>query len=86
MMVTVKKVHQIITKLDKPNGARAHSSSVLHALIAHNQLPFFKIFSNFVHFCPNFQMFCPFSTFICPFSEKWLPMPLLSRIGPGCTY
>ena len=31
---------------------------------------FFKIFSNFVHFCLNFQIFCPFwpfLTFSCPF-------------------
>ena len=26
-------------------------------------LPFLKIFSNFVHFCPNFQIFCLFFTF-----------------------
>ena len=82
----IRKVHQIFTKPDKPNGARAYSSNVLYVIIAHNHLPFFKIFSNFVHFCPNFQIFCPFSTFLCPFSQKWLPMPLLSRIGPGCSY
>ena len=81
----IRKAHQIITKPDKPNDARAYSSSVLHAIIAHNHLPLFKIFSNFVHFCPNFQIFCSFSTFPCPFSEKWLPIPLLSRIGLGCT-
>ena len=39
---------------------RAYSSSLLRAIIACNHLPFFKIFSNFVHFCPNFQIFCPF--------------------------
>ena len=43
-------------------------------------LPFFKMLSNFVHFCPNFQIFCPFFPIFCPFSEK-LHMPLLSRIG-----
>ena len=52
---------------------RAYSSSFLRAIIARNHLPFFKIFSNFVHFCPNFQIFCPFLNFFvlfCPFSEK----------------
>ena len=39
---------------------RSFSSSFLQAIIARNQLPFFKIFSNFGHFCPNFQIFCPF--------------------------
>ena len=45
-------------------------------------MPFFRIISNFVHFCSNFQIFCPFSTFPCPFFWKIAPMPLLSRIGP----
>ena len=52
---------------------RAFSSGSLHAIIAHNHLPFFKVFSNFVHFCPNFQIFCPFLplfNILCPFSEK----------------
>ena len=56
------------------------SSSSLPAIIAHNHLPTFKIFSNFVHFCPIFKyfaLFYPFLTFFlplfalfCPFSEK----------------
>ena len=53
--------------------SRAFSSSLLRAIIAFNHLPFFKIFSNFVNFCPNFQIFCPFLSFFnifCPFSEK----------------
>ena len=34
-------------------------------------LPFFKIFSNFSYFCPNlFCPFCPFLLFLCPFFEK----------------
>ena len=52
---------------------RAFSSSSSSAIITHNHLPFLKIFSNLVHFCPNFQIFCPFLsflTFFCPFSEK----------------
>ena len=36
-------------------------------------MPFFKIFSNFVHFCPSFQIFCSFS-------EKLHQCP--SRINP----
>ena len=39
---------------------RAYSNSLMRVKIACNHLPFFKIFSNFVHFCPNFQIFCPF--------------------------
>ena len=54
---------------------RAYFSSLLCAIIARNHLLFFKIFSNFVHFCPNFQVFCPFSTFPCPFFEKSHPCP-----------
>ena len=54
---------------------RTYSSSVLHAIIICNQQPFFKIFLNFVHFCPNFKIFCPFSTFLCPFLEKSHPCP-----------
>ena len=57
----IRKVHRIITKPNKPNGVKAYSGSLLHAITAHNHLPFFKIFSNFVHFCPNFQIFSLFS-------------------------
>ena len=55
---------------NNPDGNRAFSSSLLRAIIAHNHLPFFKIFSNLEHFCPNFQIFCPFLTSFCPFSGK----------------
>ena len=71
-------------------AARAFSSSLLRVIIAHNHLPFFKIFWNFVHFCPNFQIFCScllvfnnFLPFFCPFFWKFACMPLVSRIGPG---
>ena len=50
--------------------SRACSISLLRAIITRNHLPFFKIFSNFVHFCPNLQTFCPFLTSLtifCPF-------------------
>ena len=40
----IRKVHQIITKPNKPNGVKAYSSSLLHAIITHIHLPFFKIF------------------------------------------
>ena len=40
---------------------RAYSSSLLCVIIAYNHLPFFKIISNFVHFCANFLIFYPFS-------------------------
>ena len=65
---------------------RAFCSSLLHAIIAHNHLPFFKTFLNFVYFCLNFQIFCPILTFFYPFLSffwKIACMPLLSRIGPG---
>ena len=51
---------------------RAFSSSLLRAIIVRNHLPFFKVFSNFVHFCPTFQIFCPFLTFFCPFFPLFL--------------
>ena len=58
---------------------RSYSRSLTWAIIARNHLPFFKMFSNFVHFCPNFQIFCLF----LPFFWKIARMPLLSRISPG---
>ena len=74
--------------LIKVSVNRTYSSSLLHAIIACNHLPLFKIFSNFVHFCPDSQIFCPFFpvehflSFFCPFFWKIARMPLLSRIGP----
>ena len=55
---------------NNPDGKRAFSSSLLRAIVTRNHLPFFKIFSNLVHFCPNFQIFCPFLTFFCLFYGK----------------
>ena len=81
----IRKVHRIITKPNKPNGVKAYSNSLLHAITAHNHLPFFKIFSNFVHICPNFQIFFPFSTFLCPFSEKSQPL-LFTFQNRHCVY
>ena len=48
---------------------KAYSGCFMHATLARMRLPFFKIFSNFVHFCPNFTIFCPFSekSHLCPF-------------------
>ena len=42
---------------------RAYPSCFMHAIVARMRLPFFNIFSNFVHFCSNFQIFCPFFAF-----------------------
>ena len=53
---------------NNPDGKRAFSSSLLNAIVACNHLPFFKIFSNLVHFYPNFQILCLFLTFLCLFS------------------
>ena len=66
---------------NNPDGKRAFSSSLLCAIVAHNHLPFFKIFSNIVHFCPNFQIFFLFLTFFLPFFWKITCMLLISRIG-----
>ena len=44
-----------------------YSSSLVPSITACNHLPFFKMFSNFVHFCPNFQIFCPF---FCPLNNR----------------
>ena len=55
---------------------RAYSRKLLRAIIAHNHLSFFKIFSNFCTFSPLLNIFLPFFWKIA-----W--MPLLSRIGPG---
>ena len=71
--------HQMMTVI------RALSSSLLRAIITRNHVPFFKIFSNFVHFWANFQIFCSFFDLFkhfFPFFWKIAPMPLLSRIGP----
>ena len=64
---------------------RAYPSCFMHAIVARMRLPFFKIFSNFVHFCSNFQIFYPFFAFFFffPFFWKIAHMPLLSRIGPA---
>ena len=68
---------------------REYSSCFMHAIVARMRLPF-KIFSNFVYFCPNFLIFCPFLPFFCPFFAlyytlflKIARMRLLSGIGPG---
>ena len=55
---------------------RAYSSCFMCVIVTcMMRLPLFKIFSNFVNFCPNFQIFCPFLW-------KIACMPLLSRIDP----
>ena len=64
-------------------ASRTLSSSLLRAITARNHLPFLKIFSNFVHFCPNFQILCPFFNTFLPFFWKIACMPLLSRTDPG---
>ena len=46
---------------------RTYSSSLLHVIIVCNHLPFLKIYSGFLHFCPNFQIFCPFSEKLHPY-------------------
>ena len=55
---------------------RENSSCFMHAIVAHIRLSFFKMFSNFVHFCRNFQIFYPFLPF---FSEKSCACPYFSE-------
>ena len=78
----IRNVHWIITKPNKPNGVRAYSSSLLHVIITHNHLLFFKIFWNFVHFCPNSQIFFPISIFLGSFSEKSQLLPFTFENRP----
>ena len=56
--------------LKKQSHIRAYSSNLLRKIIVRNNLPFFKIFSNFVHFRLNFQIFCPFLNIFLPFFLK----------------
>ena len=65
----------LIDLINKLYHIRAYSSSLLCAIIAHNHLPIFKIFSNFVHFCPNFKYFALF--------WKNAHMSFLSTVGPA---
>lgn len=60
------------------NTNNGYFSCFMHAIIASMRLPFFKILSNFLHFCQNFQTFSPF----WPFFWKIARLPLSSRIGP----
>ena len=53
-------------------------------------MSFFKIFSNFVHFCLNLEIFCPFFALFLPYFKMLLSffwniacMALLSRIDTG---
>ena len=55
----IRKVHQIISKPNKPNGVRAYSSSSLHAIITH--LPFFKSFQILYIFAQTSKYFFLFN-------------------------
>ena len=75
-----------VTLPSRKRSFRAFFSGLLRGIIARNKLPLFKMFSNFVHFCPNFQIFCPFlpfSNIFLPFFFKISRVPWLSRIGPA---
>ena len=70
-----------ISKLIKIIPVKAFSSSLMSVIIVRNHLPFFNIFSNFVHFCPNFQIFCAFLPFFekshaCPYCHCWYLLTL----------
>ena len=75
--MTLKAVIKVPLNALKQN--LGHYSTLLRSIIACNQLPFFKIFSDFVHFCQNFQIFCTLSTVPCPFSEKLHSCPYILK-------
>ena len=54
---------------------RAYSSCFMHVIVARMRLPFFKLFSSFVYFCPNFQTNYFFLTWFCPFSKNLRECP-----------
>ena len=55
-----------------PFLGRAFSSSLRRAIVACNHLPFFKIFSNFVHFCKKFSNILPFFNIFLSFFALFL--------------
>ena len=63
-------------------ATRAYSISLLCLITVCIHLPFFKIYSNFVYFCPNVQIICPFFNIPSGFFWKIALTPLLSRKGP----
>ena len=63
-------------------ATRAYSISLLCSITVCIHLPFFKIYSNFVYFCPNVQIICPFFNIPSSFFWKIALTPLLSRKGP----
>ena len=71
-----------------PSRPNHHPGPILAVYCVRQSTDFFKIFSNFTHFCPNFQIFCPPLLILtclchcCPFFWKIACMPLLSKIGP----
>ena len=68
---------------NNPDGYRAFSSSLLHTIIARNHLPFFKIFSNLVHFLPKFSNIFHFFNIFCPFSGKLYASPYFLEYSLG---
>ena len=71
-ILSYSRANNICWMENNPDGKRALSSSLLRAIVAHNHLPFFKIFSNLIHLCLNFQIICSlliFFLFFC-FSRK----------------
>lgn len=63
-------------------ATRAYSISLLCSITVCIHLPFFKIYSNFVYFCPNVQIICPFFNIPSGLFWKIALTPLLSRKGP----
>ena len=61
----IRKVHRVITKPNKPNGVKPYSSSLLHAIIAHNY-PFSKYFE-ICTYLPKFSNIFPFLNISLPF-------------------
>ena len=55
-----------------------HILCFIHAIVTYMRVPFFKIISDFVHFCPNFQILFPFFVIFVINSTH-----ALSRIDPA---
>ena len=62
----------------------AYSSSLMRAMIKCNRVPFFEIFSNFIHFCQIFEYFALFQHFFALFLEN--PIHVVNFQNRPCLY
>ena len=83
-IIGIRKVCRFISEPNKPNGAKVHYSSLLHAIIAQCLLS--EYFGILCIFAQIFKYFPLFQHFLACFLKNQNSFPLLSRIGPGCIY